>query len=64
VRVVVQPWGNVWIDGKFFGRAPVRARLPKGRHVVAAGHEIPTVKRIVWARPGARKEVELTLSEE
>ncbi len=64
VRVVVQPWGNVWIDGKFFGRAPVRARLPKGRHVVAAGHEIPTVRRIVWARPGARKEVELTLSEE
>jgi len=64
VRVVVQPWGNVWIDGKFFGRAPVKARLPKGRHVVAAGHEIPTVKRTVWAQPGARKEIELTLSQE
>jgi hypothetical protein len=64
VRVVVQPWGNVWIDGKFFGRAPVKARLPKGRHVVAAGHEIPTVKRAVWTQPGARKEIELTLSQE
>jgi hypothetical protein len=61
--VVVQPWGNVWIDGKYFGRAPVRARLEKGRHVIAVGQELPTQKRVVRVQPGARKEIELTLAE-
>ncbi len=63
LTVVVQPWGNVWIDGKYFGRAPVRARLDKGRHVIAAGHELPRQKRVVRVQPGARKEIELTLAE-
>ena len=64
VHVVVQPWGNVWIDGKYVGRAPIKARLPKGRHVIEVGRELPSKRRIVRVQPGARKEVELVLTDE
>ncbi len=64
LRIVVEPWGNVWIDGRYFGRAPVKARLPKGRHVIEAGREIPSQRRVVRVQPGARKEVELRLGAE
>ena len=64
LRIVVEPWGNVWIDGRYFGRAPVRARLPKGRHLIEAGREIPSQRRVVRVQPGARKEVELRLGAE
>jgi serine/threonine protein kinase len=64
VRVVVEPWGNVWIDGRYLGRAPVRARLHKGRHVIQAGRELPTERRVVRVQPGTRKEVQLTLGAE
>jgi hypothetical protein len=57
----VEPWGNVWIDGKYFGRAPVKARLRSGRHVIEAGREIPTRKKVVRVRPGTRQEVALAL---
>jgi hypothetical protein len=63
VRVVVQPWGNVWIDGTWMGRAPVKARLSKGRHVIEAGRDLPSKKRIVRVEPGTRKEIELSLAE-
>jgi serine/threonine protein kinase len=61
--VIVQPWGNVWIDGVWMGRAPVEARLPKGRHVIEAGRELPAETRIVRLGAGVRKEVEIQLSE-
>jgi serine/threonine protein kinase len=61
LHVVVEPWGNVWIDDVWMGRAPVKARLPKGRHVVKVGRELPTKTRVVRVEAGARKEVELRL---
>jgi serine/threonine-protein kinase len=61
LHVIVEPWGNVWIDGKYFGRAPVKARLRSGRHVIEAGREIPTRKKVVRVRPGTRQEVALAL---
>jgi hypothetical protein len=64
VNVVVQPWGNVWIDGDYMGRAPVTARLAKGRHVVEAGRELRSQRRVVRVQPGARKEIELTLGDD
>jgi serine/threonine protein kinase len=63
VRVVVQPWGNVWIDGTWMGRAPVKARLSKGRHVIKAGRELPTQTRVVRVESGARKEIEISLAD-
>jgi len=61
LHVVVQPWGNVWIDDVWMGRAPVKARLSKGRHVVEAGRELPSETRVVRVEAGARKEVEISL---
>ncbi len=63
IHVVVQPWGNVWIDGVWMGRAPVKARVPKGRHVVEVGRELPSKKRVVKVEAGARKELEISLSD-
>jgi serine/threonine protein kinase len=63
VHVVVQPWGNVWIDGTWMGRAPVKARLPKGKHVVKVGRELPSETRVVRIEAGARKELEISLSD-
>ncbi|MGB5703354.1 MAG: hypothetical protein WBM48_11115, partial [Polyangiales bacterium] len=64
LRVVVQPWGNVWIDGKKSGRAPVKARLTKGRHVIEVGQTRRSQRRVVRVQAGARQEVEFTLSEQ
>lgn len=61
LHVVVQPWGNVWIDGNWMGRAPVKARLSKGRHVVKAGRDLPSQMRVVRVVAGTRKEVEFNL---
>jgi hypothetical protein len=63
VRVVVQPWGNVWIDGTWMGRAPVKARLTKGRHVIKAGRELPSKTRVVRVEAGTRKELEISLAD-
>ena len=63
VHVFVEPWGNVWIDGAFMGRAPVKARLSKGRHVVKVGRELPSQTRVVRVEAGARKELEIKLPE-
>lgn len=64
LQVVVEPWGNVWIDGDYMGRAPVEARLARGRHVIEVGHELPTQRRVVRVQPGARKLIEVTLDGE
>ncbi len=61
--VVVHPWGNVWVDGVWMGRAPVEARVAKGRHVVEVGRDIPASKRVVRVEAGVRREVEFSLDE-
>ncbi|MGB8331707.1 MAG: hypothetical protein WCE62_16385, partial [Polyangiales bacterium] len=63
LHVVVQPWGNVWIDDVWMGRAPVKARLSKGRHVVKVGRELPSKTRIVKVAAGSWQEIEISLSE-
>jgi serine/threonine protein kinase len=61
VRISVAPWGKVWIDGKYMGRAPVNARLPAGAHEVGAGYEVPTEKRTLTLRAGENPPVLLEL---
>lgn len=63
IQVVVQPWGNVWIDGTWMGRAPVKARVSKGRHTIEVGREIPTEKRVIKVEPGSRKVFEINLAD-
>ncbi len=63
VHIVVQPWGNVWIDAKPWGRAPVKARLSQGKHIIEAGYKLRTQKKVVRVKAGTHQEIEFTLSE-
>jgi hypothetical protein len=64
LSVAVFPWGDVWINGKPRGRAPVRnVVLPPGRHKVSAGQGEPSKTRIVRLKEGQRRNVQFDLSE-
>ncbi|UJR81403.1 Serine/threonine protein kinase [Sandaracinus amylolyticus] len=62
LRVVVAPWGLVWIDGRYMGRAPVDVAVSPGSHRVEAGFERPTVSQTIRVGAGEteRAFVELT----
>lgn len=62
LRVTVVPWGDVWVDGRYMGRAPTEVPLRPGRHTVAAGTDRPSVRRSVQILPGQPRRVELELT--
>jgi len=39
VRVVIRtdPWGSVWVDGRYIGRSPATVVLPVGSHELGGG---------------------------
>lgn len=61
LRVTVIPWGDVWVDGRYMGRAPTEVSLRPGRHVVAAGTDRPAQRRSVQVSAGQLRRVELEL---
>jgi hypothetical protein len=64
LSVAVFPWGDVWIDGKHRGRAPIRnVTLPAGRHKVSAGQGKPSKTQVVRLKEGQRRTVQFDLSE-
>lgn len=63
LQVMVIPWGEVWVDGDYMGRAPVTVSVEPGSHRVAAGVDAPTVTRRVRVRAGQTRRVELELEE-
>lgn len=64
LSVAVFPWGDVWIDGKPRGRAPVRnLALPPGRYKVSAGQDKPSKTRIVRLKAGQRRSLQFDLSQ-
>jgi len=52
LRVIVESWGEVWVNGRYMGRAPVDVTLRPGRHNVAVGEDGPTVRRTVQVESG------------
>ena len=64
LSIAVFPWGDVWIDGRPRGRAPVRnLALPPGRHKVSAGQGEPSKTRVVRLKEGQRRSIQFDLSE-
>ena len=64
LTVFVAPWGDVWVDGKARGTAPVRAlKLRPGLHRVSAGQGTPSKSRNVRLRGGQRLTVRFDLSD-
>lgn len=64
LSVAVFPWGDVWIDGKHRGKAPVlKVALPPGRHKVSAGQGEPSKTKVVRLKEGQQRSIQFDLSE-
>jgi tRNA A-37 threonylcarbamoyl transferase component Bud32 len=63
LHVVVSPWGQVWIDDRIMGRAPIDADLRPGSHRIQAGFSAPTVTRTVRVRSGSDQHIELEVEQ-
>ena len=61
ITVRVYPQGNVTIDGRAAGAAPVTRELASGTHTIAASNGANTVTRRVTLSVGERKTVLLEL---
>lgn len=62
VRVVVEPWGKVWVDGRLLGRAPRAVTVAPGEHRVEAGFDGPTHRRSVAVGAGETRVVRLDIT--
>lgn len=60
----VTPWGNIWVDHRFLGRAPLTVPVTPGSHVVQAGFDSPLSTRTVRVRAGQRQHVDFDLTEQ
>ena len=47
LKVNTLPWAEVTIDGKSYGRVPVEAKLPAGRHTIELSNDAVGTKRSV-----------------
>jgi serine/threonine protein kinase len=64
LTVKVFPWGNVWVNDKAMGRAPLTNRkLPPGRYKISVGRQKPEKTRTIKLRPGGREVVDFDLSQ-
>jgi hypothetical protein len=61
VHVVVVPHGEVWIDGRHVGSAPIERAVSAGRHTIEAGpsRDQRTMRRVVELAAGADETVVL-----
>jgi hypothetical protein len=63
LTVVVFPWGDVWINGKPRGAAPLKNEsLKPGRYKVSVGRGSPTQTQTVRLRSGDRKKLQFDLT--
>jgi serine/threonine-protein kinase len=63
LRVLADPWGNVWIDDEKVGRAPVRRSVRPGTHKVQIGDEYPEKPKYVKVGPGESRKITLQKAE-
>jgi eukaryotic-like serine/threonine-protein kinase len=57
LKVVVVPFGEVWIDDKYIGASPVSVRLAPGAHVVGVGEGRARERRTVHLADGAHEQL-------
>jgi serine/threonine protein kinase len=60
---IVAPWGNIWVDRRYYGRAPVSVPVDPGTHTVQAGFDTPQATRTIRVRPGQHQRVEFELDD-
>lgn len=61
LRVVVVPWGDLWIDGRPAGRAPQEFELTPGAHRIEYGQQGPAGSRRLDLVAGERRILEVDL---
>lgn len=59
LRIIVRPYGDVWVDGKRLGQAPVSVKLAAGEHEVGIGDGRPRDRRTVTLRAGESEKLEI-----
>lgn len=59
ITVRVVPWGNVWIDGHYYGKGPITKKLSPGDHRVAGGHGRPIAHKTIRVRSGRSQNIEV-----
>lgn len=62
LTVGVFPSGNVWLNGRARGAAPLTLEVRAGRHTVGVGTERPTVRRHVRVRAGQESKIVIDLA--
>jgi len=63
LRVLADPWGNVWINDEKVGRAPVRRSVRPGTYKVQIGDEYPEEPKYVKVAPGEHRKITLRKAE-
>jgi hypothetical protein len=59
LTIYVQPFGEVWIDGKRAGQSPVTVKLAPGDHEIGVGDARIEQRRGVTLKPGESQSVEI-----
>jgi serine/threonine protein kinase len=59
LKIYVQPFGDVWVDGKRLGQAPVSIKLEPGTHEVGVGDGRPKERRSVQLSAGQTERLEI-----
>jgi serine/threonine protein kinase len=59
LRIIVQPFGDVWVDGKRLGQAPVSINVEAGTHEVAVGDGRPKERRNIQLSAGQHERLEI-----
>lgn len=63
LTIVVYPWGDIWINGKPRGRAPLKnLSLKPGRYRVSAGQGKPSVSQTIRLRSGEKRKLKLDVT--
>jgi hypothetical protein len=59
LKVTVFPYGDVWVDGKRLGQAPVTVKLAPGVHDVGVGDGRPREKRSITLAAGEKANLDI-----
>jgi serine/threonine protein kinase len=60
LKVTVFPYGDVWVDGKRLGQAPVTVKLAPGVHEVGVGDGRPREKRSITLAAGEKANLDIS----
>jgi serine/threonine protein kinase len=64
LTITVFPWGHIWINGKPWGRAPLKNEsLPPGTYKISAGQGEPSEVKTVKLKAGRRATVSFDLTQ-